>query len=542
MYTFLSYVFGFVYRVWADLIGLVAPLFTTERLEKMAFALWFTLHILLVIAITIGLWALDNFYLRIHRFIPGALPLWFKELWMPILWLLFYLVLILCYVLYHLMTRDESVGYYQDIDDAWRAGVEALRKNNLELGRLPLFLILGRAEAGDNAIFTAAGLPLELRQTPAGDAPVHVYATAKAIFVTCPGASVLGGLSAWLHGEGIAISGGLEEDGDNKTLKPGQSGGGRGAAEVADLLARAGGNPANLNPIDRRRLRFLDRQDNAAKARARSPDVLEEDAARLRYLCSLMVRDRAPLCALNGILVLLPYAGLDTAQDAAYTADACARDLTAARQVLGVHCQVLAVVCDMESAPGFAELVARFPENQRKNRIGQGTPLVPRLKDGPGGGPATMYRSLARWICRGVMRYWVLTKCQLEKAPGGMVPDGLDVNTSLFLLLDDMTEREGHLAEVLEKGLSTYAPPDRMLFGGCYVAGTGRDRATQAFMYDVFDKLIKGDEHVYWTDEVASNEYWLNGWINFGWAALAVAALVTGALVLLAFNLRPPAT
>src|SRR5829696_7788517 len=146
--SFLSYVFGFVYAMWRDLIGLIMPLFTTDRMERMAVGLWFTLHILLVIAITIGLYILDG-YLGIYKYIRVKnIPPEVARAWLSILWLLFYTVLILCYVLYRLMTKDEHVGYYQDIDDAWRAGVEALRKSNLELGRLPLFLVLGRAEAG----------------------------------------------------------------------------------------------------------------------------------------------------------------------------------------------------------------------------------------------------------------------------------------------------------------------------------------------------------------------------------------------------------
>jgi hypothetical protein len=298
------------------------------------------------------------------------------------------------------------------------------------------------------------------------------------------------------------------------------------------MLARAGGNPANLGPVDRRELRRMDRKDNRQKAAARTPDAIELESARLRYLCSLMNKARSPLCALNGILVLVPFAGLDSEQDAAFVADACERDLKTVRQGTGMHCQVVALLCDMESAPGFAELVSRFPEGQRRSRVGQGMALVAQFRETRGEGtPAgNTLASLARWVAGAVMRSWVLGKCQLETNVGTTVPEGFDLNTQLFALLHEMSDRQAHLATVLGRGFSSYAPPERLLFGGCYLGGTGRGANQQAFVADVFDKLVKGEEHVYWTDEVMNEEYRLNGWINFGWLVLALAVAAAAAL------------
>ncbi|MGL4555137.1 MAG: type VI secretion protein IcmF/TssM N-terminal domain-containing protein [Gemmataceae bacterium] len=539
MTLFLSFL-GWVRNLILDLVGLIMPLFATERLERMAAALWFTLHILAVLGIAALLYWLDGYwklytYIRVINAPPAV-----ARAWLSILWLLVYAVFILCYVLYRLLISEQTTQYFPDIDRAWTAAMEAMRKQNLEIQRLPMFLVLGRAEAGDDVLFPAAGMPLELRQSPPGDHPVHVYATAKAVFVTCPGASVLGSLSAWLHGDAaVAAPAGAEDDGAGATLRPGQGvgGGGGQSADMAAILARGGNNPANLGPVDRRELRRLDRKDNRQKAAARTPEAIEQETARLRYLCGLMSRDRSPLCAINGVLVLVPFAGLDSEQDAAFVADACDRDLKAVRAGTGQHCQVLALLCDMESAPGFTELVSRFPENQRRSRVGQGMALVAGFKEarGEGGPAANTLSSLARWVAGGVMRYWVLTKCQLERNVGTVVPEGFDLNTHLFALLHEMSDRQTHLATVLGRGFSGYAPADQLLFGGCYLAATGRAPAQQAFVSDVFDKLLKGEEHVFWTDEVMNDEYRLNGWINFGWLVLALAAvaaaLVAGYLV-----------
>jgi len=228
------------------------------------------------------------------------------------------------------------------------------------------------------------------------------------------------------------------------------------------------------------------------------------------------------------VLVLVPFAATDTKQDAADTADSISRDLTQLRSAMGVHCPVLAVVCDMETAPGFAKFAEQFPTEQRARRMGQRFPLFPGVtgRGDPTLGIRSMLRGVASFLCTNSLKRWVYEKCKLEK-PGGLTPkQATETNAQLFLLLDELYQRQDHLARILEEGFSRHAPYDRLIFAGCYLAATGpADQPLyRAFMAGVFDRLRECESCVYWTDEVKQEEARLQTWIGWVYVLLFVAA------------------
>src|SRR5439155_24859794 len=99
--------------------------------------------------------------------------------------------------------------HFREIDGAWDVAVRALAQAGIRPGDLPMFLVLGRPAGPEENLFHAAQLPLVVKQTP-GDAraPLHVYATREAIYVTCAGASLLGKHAANVALEGIDEQGG----------------------------------------------------------------------------------------------------------------------------------------------------------------------------------------------------------------------------------------------------------------------------------------------------------------------------------------------
>src|SRR5439155_15057186 len=107
---------------------------------------------------------------------------------------------------------------------------------------------------------------------------------------------------------------------------------------------------------------------------------VQRQTARFQHLCRLIVRERRPYCPLNGILLLIPYAAADRDEDAAATGRVCQQELDAARSILQVHCPVFALICDVETAPGFREFVERFPAEQGARRRGQRFPRWPELE------------------------------------------------------------------------------------------------------------------------------------------------------------------
>ena len=79
---------------------------------------------------------------------------------------------------------------YPDVDQAWRAGMQALAANELSIDSVPIFLITGSSgEAQEKAIMNASGLRLSVEGVPQGPAPLHWYANSEAIYLFCTDSS-----------------------------------------------------------------------------------------------------------------------------------------------------------------------------------------------------------------------------------------------------------------------------------------------------------------------------------------------------------------
>lgn len=79
---------------------------------------------------------------------------------------------------------------YPEVDQAWRAGMQALAANELSIDSIPIYLITGSSgEAQERAIMSASGLHLSVEGVPQGPAPIHWYANSEAIYLFCTDAS-----------------------------------------------------------------------------------------------------------------------------------------------------------------------------------------------------------------------------------------------------------------------------------------------------------------------------------------------------------------
>ena len=68
-----------------------------------------------------------------------------------------------------------------------------------------MFLVLGGSISGEASLFRAAGLKFQVKQVPTEQAqPVHVTANNDGIWVSCPGASVLGQFLSAFGSQGMA--------------------------------------------------------------------------------------------------------------------------------------------------------------------------------------------------------------------------------------------------------------------------------------------------------------------------------------------------
>jgi len=115
--------------------------------------------------------------------------------WLPLFAFCVYAMIWMGWWLYRLLNLEVApvTSEYPDIDRAWSQVIESLARADISLDATPLFLVLGGSSSGEEVLFHAAGIKAQLKQVPKDPAePLHVTANREGIWVTCPGASILG--------------------------------------------------------------------------------------------------------------------------------------------------------------------------------------------------------------------------------------------------------------------------------------------------------------------------------------------------------------
>lgn len=271
---------------------------------------------------------------------------------------------------------------YPDIDEAWRAGVAALARSRLPFQDLPVFLVLGVPDAATaRQIFRAADLKGPLDGVPEGRQPLLWYATDRAVYLVASGLGCLGHLHR-TAGEGRAApaDGGPPETAATAarlrgTLVPGAKPAEGG--HPAQPKAAAPAFPADLRGTIKPGAAGAGRGD--ARSGAPGPSAasglpaadVQEQSERLAHVCQLLRRERNPVCPINGIITVLPYAMLANILVAKAVPKMVRHDLETIRQHARVNCLTAALISGLEQETGFFELVRRLgPENAKDNRAG----------------------------------------------------------------------------------------------------------------------------------------------------------------------------
>lgn len=542
MLTLLEKIAATFWKTLLRLVALFTPFFTQARyLQGMGRALLWTLHIFLVLATLAGLYFL-NWKLGIFKDVASSVP-WLRDFYLPLLFCIAYLLCWLGLWLWRLLQPEAELVEFPDIEQAWREGVQALHQAGLELTEVPLFLVSGTPSGGEESFFAAAQLQLKVKMAPSRlEAPIRLYGSREGIFVTCAGASLLGRQCALLQGGTEGGRAGFGEDAEDdpyKTMVP------KGRLkEVQDIFRRAkeqGRDPGQLTDAERDEIRQImaaEKAESASRTTGPRPNILKDAQeadllkARLRYLCQLIVRDRAPYCPFNGMLLLVPFAATATDEDAAHAGAVLQQELATVRSIMQVNCPVFLLLTDMEQCPGFKEFVERFPLEQRKRRLGQRLPLVPDLANGESLG-ALLDRG-AGWVCNSLFPTYMYRFFRLEQSPSGEdASAAVRSNVRLYQLMVAMRERRQRLSRILTRSF-TGEQSGPTLFGGCYVAGTGRDvTREQAFIAGVLHRLIENQNAVSWTPQALQEEARYERYTRTGYTILFFS--VTLAVVLLVF-------
>src|SRR5262249_54497214 len=174
--------------------------------------------------------------------------------------------------------------------------------------------------------------------------------------------------------------------------------------------------------------------------------------ARLRYLCRLIVRDRKPYCPLNGLLLLVPFGGTDTEEDASQTGAICQYDLTTVRKAFQVSCPTFALVCDLETANGFREFMERFPMDQRQRRLGQRLPLAPDLHEGET--VTALVDRGSQWVCNTLFPTYIYRLFRIESEGREDMATAVHGNVRLYQLMCQMRERRIRLSRMLTRAIN----------------------------------------------------------------------------------------
>jgi hypothetical protein len=440
------------------------------------------------------------------------------------------LVIVIPLVLYQALRLwlEGDTSRYPDIDYAWQAGLDALKQNGMSLKSAPLFLIVGSSQPQrERALIRATGLSLRLRGVPEGPAPVHWFANPDGIYLFCTEIGWTSKLAALLakreHETGESelqvpavplpvaaadtqrtatptrtvaqLSSGSESSPPAKTTDTG-----RGTIMldqyVADVQAQSS---VESLPDEEAEQQEEERAERVILAGVRddTPAVLSaqesaEQLERLHYFCQLLLRARAPLCPLNGVLALIP---LETLQARPREAEELQRalrsDLGMLQDELHMRCPVTAMVVGMEKERGFREIIRRVGrERSAGQRFGRkfDAQIIPTPEQ---------LTNLCVHI-GGVFEDWIHT---LFREAGALSRPG---NTRLYSLLCKI--RVNMLNSLRELLVNAFGHDEKqqdlaepIAFSGCYFSATGESDDQQAFVRGVFDKLTEEQEQIEWT-------------------------------------------
>lgn len=546
MLTFLEQIASAMWTYIGRVVALISPFGRGREFFRMGPGLRAFLHVLIIAAVLCLLFWLNTSprvytLLRAPSFATGVD---LRLFWLPILFLLLYTMTWLGWWLWKLLGPEDMSSAFPDIDEAWEQGKKVLNDHQMDLIDAPLFLVLGRPAGGEEALFAAAQLSLTIKGAPSRvDAPLHFYANRDGIYLTCPGASLIGKQAELLvdgggddggggGGGSSSDDGGGDEDAAFKTVRPGGK-----LKDVQIVLRRAREQGRELTEEEKGEIRVLMAEEEAEKGK-RTPTTLlkntaevERMTARFKHLCRLIMRDRRPYCPINGVLLLIPFSASDRDEDASQTGSVIQQELAAMRTHLQVRCPVLTAVCDLERAPGFREFVERFPADQRQRRLGQRFPLVPDVEEDR---VPQMFEGGVAWMAQAMFPNWIYKLFRIEQSERDDVNALVEGNGHLYQLMCELNERHKRLSRLLSRGLTgdNSGPP---LCSGCYMAATGRDaRKEQAFVAGVFRRLPENQDFVTWTDEALKEDVDAHKWATYGYVALGVAAValfVVGYLV-----------
>jgi hypothetical protein len=532
-----------------NLLAWVASPWTSLSRRRRRLVLLIVLNVVILVVGLVGLYLLAD-YLGLERLLRTRW-LGLHRVWLPLCFLVGYLLFWLFWGLWRLLGPDRQPGEFDDIERAWSGAMRELSRAGIALTDVPVYLVLGRPAGGLESFFAATRQPFQVRHAPGPGGPLHVYANREAVFVTCEEASLLAVQAGRFEAsepepaataapepiELLEAVGGGDQFG---ALLPAEVAAGAALAGSVEPAAPAAPAPAVEPPKPTPAGVLLlgepepEPGQAVAASRRRAPLIKDEEtvdlqARRLRHVCRLLVRDRQPYCPVNGIVLLVPLGATGGVVDASETASVCRQDLEVARTALQLDCPVLAVLCDADRLPGFSELARHFPEGQEgpARVLGQHFPLIPDVAVAEV--QALIENGLA-WVADALLPLVVGRLWRREGEEG--VTDraaAVQANVHLYEFLQECRHRLRMLGRLAARAvIRDEGPP---LLGGCYAAGTGADERDQAFLAGVVRKLLEHQNDVTWTPTALAEDAAYRRYARVGYVVLAAVVATVAAIL-----------
>jgi hypothetical protein len=536
-------------KLWAGLQalgGLLVPVFGYATGLR-AWPVWlrWTVTVVLFVVVLVGLYFLNDWLdLEPRLRAPYAV---LRRVWLPLLFVLGWLLFLLGSWLWQLLGPEAEVSAWPDVDAAWVEARASLAAAGVDLSRVPVFLVLGRPDGGPAGLFEPAGLVRHGR----ADGPIGVYAAHDGVFVACPGVGLLSALADALRVDALAEPETPAARSLSDFAPPPPDESARAVEPIVALLLGTGKTTASapapapsaglpapppvpaVRPeaiLERAVAPATDRSRDGEAARLlRDEAALERAFSRLQHLCRRLGRERRPFCPVNALLLLVPYQATAGETEVGATAAAARLDLDAVTAAAQVECPVFALLADLESAPGCAGFVARLPASRRDVALGLPFPLLPTLEAERV--PAALEEGVG-WLA-GALLPAVVSAMYAPPNPADSRADArvIEENAGLFHFAEDLRQRLPRFARLAARAVLGDGGGSRPLFGGCFLAATGKERA---FAPGALRRLVETQNAVRWTAEARAEEAAYRFWTR---AALAGAVAASAGVIALLWAL-----
>lgn len=392
------------------------------------------------------------------------------------------------------MADSAADSVFPEVDLALEMGLTALQTARIAFKSTPLFLVLGLPYGQEEAF---AQSPLVGDQIFSGGSGVTVQwiGNAQGLWLNISGISALSRQQQQRADGGEGKPGGKRDEfatafhvnyASLPEIPP--SGGTKGSIPAPRTGATFGNRMQTMSG----RLLPSPGQPATAQTAERLPTPQREACrARMTYFAHLLKKLRAPVCPINGVLLLLPYEWL-IRPDLAVFADTIQVDMRILQRELGVKCTCITAFSGIERATDFLEYIRRQEREELTRRCGCGFPQLVHLET------MDMERTHA-WL----VRFFESKILHLNHTRSGD-----PANAKLFRLLDDLRNARANFSRLLGNAFPEQVE-DPFYFSGVYFAGLGdADGVPRPFFDGVISKLLREhEEMIGWSPKVLRQQH-----------------------------------